>query len=62
MHYHCITTYKLINNYVIGELPYQCALQSAYDGFSYCGAALIDPLEKGTPHYVITAEHCVRDR
>lgn len=45
----------------IGELPYQCALEFS-SGFSYCGAALIDPLETNVPKYVITADHCVKDR
>merc|ERR1711894_854776 len=46
----------------LGELPYQCALQFKSSGFSYCGAALIDPLETNVPKWIITADHCVKDR
>ena len=45
-----------------GELGYQCALQFKNTEFSYCGAALIDPLGTSKPEYVITAAHCVKDR
>ena len=45
-----------------GELGYQCALQFKNTEFSYCGAALIDPLGTRKPEYVITAAHCVKDR
>lgn len=44
------------------ELGYQCALQFKNTEFSYCGAALIDPLGTRKPEYVITAAHCVKDR
>ena len=47
---------------IIGALPYQCALQFRSTGFSYCGAALIDPLKTGSAKWVITADHCVKDR
>ena len=46
----------------LGELGYQCALQFKNTEFSYCGAALIDPLGTSKPEYVITAAHCVKDR
>merc|ERR1712226_1713428 len=46
----------------LGELPYQCALEFKSSGFSYCGAALIDPLETNKPEYLITAAHCVKNR
>jgi len=46
----------------LGALPYQCALQFRSTGFSYCGAALIDPLKTGSAKWVITADHCVKDR
>ena len=56
--FHCI----IYTSIYIGALPYQCALQFRSTGFSYCGAALVDPLRTGSAKWVITADHCVKDR
>ena len=59
-----ILIFRVMTNIIIeiGELGYQCALQFKNTEFSYCGAALIDPLGTSKPEYVITAAHCVKDR